>query len=138
MDSKGCADHVDVETIHDGITWQLWRLASVLLSGRSADGPAIVAADEDDRSAQRAGKVDSSVKVPFRGCSFSKIHCHTCLLAIQLCSTHTYVCFVGKQLIGLSLSQSLRSMHSKISAADGDTLSQKHETKQEAACSMLT
>ena len=69
--------------------WQLWRLTSVLLSGRSADGPAIVAADKDDRSAQCAGKVDSSVKVPFRCCAFSKVHCHTCLLTIQLCCTQT-------------------------------------------------
>lgn len=36
---------------------------SVLLSAGSADGPAIVAADEEHGCAQSAGKVDSSMEV---------------------------------------------------------------------------
>lgn len=65
------------------------EVTSVLLGGRCADGPAIVAADEDDRSAQSAGKVDSSVEVSFRCCTFPKVHCRTRLLAIQLCCTQS-------------------------------------------------
>jgi len=36
---------------------------SVLLSAGSADGPAIVAADEEHGCAQSAGKVDSSMEI---------------------------------------------------------------------------
>lgn len=67
-------------------------MTSVLFSGRSADGPAIVTADEDDWSSQCAGKVDSSVEVPFRGGAFSKVHCRTCLLALQLYHTQASNC----------------------------------------------
>ena len=100
----------------------MWRLTSVLLSGRSADGPAIVAADEDDRSAQGAGKVDSSVEVPFRGCTFSKVHCHTCLLAIQLYCTRADRCYLenDSQKRDNLIYRDMKRMHIEVNAVGGE------------------
>ena len=62
---------------------------SILLRGRGGDGPAVVAADEDDRRAQRGRKVEGGVEVAFAGGALTKVGNSHSLLLLQLRTPET-------------------------------------------------